>query len=81
MTTITIEEQVMPYRHVVSVVAVRDAIRLLVASTDPRGENSVYLLRAAQPKYRSILALEGLGSEIWQGVDPVKYVRELHDEW
>ena len=25
--------------------------------------------------------LHGLGSEIWQGVDPVVYVRQLRDEW
>jgi AbrB family looped-hinge helix DNA binding protein len=25
--------------------------------------------------------LRGLGSEIWQGIDPVEYVRELRREW
>lgn len=25
--------------------------------------------------------LRGLGSEIWAGVDPVEYVRQLRDEW
>ena len=25
--------------------------------------------------------LRGLGSEIWQGIDPVDYVRELRHEW
>jgi AbrB family looped-hinge helix DNA binding protein len=25
--------------------------------------------------------LRGLGSEVWQGVDPVEYVRELRREW
>ena len=28
----------------------------------------------------SILALHGLGREIWQGVDPKEYVRGLRDE-
>jgi hypothetical protein len=32
-------------------------------------------------KPRSILDLHGLGKEIWQGVDPQEYVRELRDEW
>ncbi|HEX9751804.1 MAG TPA: hypothetical protein VGB22_11045 [candidate division Zixibacteria bacterium] len=81
MTSITIEEQETPYRHVVSINAVRDAVRLLIAPTEPRGENSIYLLRVTRPKNRSILSLEGLGSEIWRGVDPVNYVRELRDEW
>jgi AbrB family looped-hinge helix DNA binding protein len=25
--------------------------------------------------------LRGLGSDIWQGVDPVEYVRRLRQEW
>ena len=29
----------------------------------------------------SILELHGLGKEIWQGVDPEEYVRELRGEW
>lgn len=29
----------------------------------------------------SILELHGLGKEIWQGVDPKDYVKELRDEW
>lgn len=81
MTSITIEIQEAPYENVVSVAVVRGAIRLLTAPTEPRGENSVYRLQAIQPNHRNILDLEGLGSEIWKGVDPVKYVRELRDEW
>lgn len=81
MTSLTIEEQGVPYRHVISVGTVKYAVRLLIAPIEPRGENSVYLLRATQSKHRSILALEGLGSEIWRGIDPVGYVRGLRDEW
>lgn len=33
-----------------------------------------------QPK-RSLLELEGLGAEIWQGVDAQDYVDELRREW
>jgi len=25
--------------------------------------------------------LRGLGADVWQGVDPVEYVRELRQEW
>ncbi len=32
-------------------------------------------------KQRSLLELEGLGAEIWQGVDAQQYVDELRDEW
>jgi len=29
----------------------------------------------------SLLELEGLGAEIWQGIDAQQYVNELRDEW
>lgn len=32
-------------------------------------------------KTRSLLELEGLGAEIWQGVDAQAYIDELRDEW
>lgn len=78
MTTIPTEEHIAPYRHVVSERAVSYAVRLLV---EPSGENSVYLVTVTRRKPRSILALEGLGREVWSGVDPVEYVRGLRDEW
>jgi AbrB family looped-hinge helix DNA binding protein len=30
---------------------------------------------------RASQRLRGLGSEVWQGIDPVQYVRELRREW
>ena len=30
---------------------------------------------------RSLLELEGLGAEIWQGIDAQEYVNELRNEW
>jgi hypothetical protein len=30
---------------------------------------------------RSLLELEGLGAEIWQGVDPQEYINKLRQEW
>ncbi|OGG48561.1 MAG: hypothetical protein A3F84_24015 [Candidatus Handelsmanbacteria bacterium RIFCSPLOWO2_12_FULL_64_10] len=35
---------------------------------------------AEKPK-RSLLELEGLGAEIWQGIDAQEYVNELRKEW
>jgi hypothetical protein len=29
----------------------------------------------------SLLELEGLGAEIWQGIDAQQYVNEMRDEW
>lgn len=36
---------------------------------------------ANEPRERSLLELEGLGAEIWQGIDAQQYVGELRDEW
>jgi hypothetical protein len=33
------------------------------------------------PRQRSLLELEGLGAEIWQGIDAQEYVNELRKEW
>ena len=33
-----------------------------------------------QPKKRSLLELEGLGAEIWEGIDAQEYVNELRNE-
>jgi hypothetical protein len=32
-------------------------------------------------QFRSLLELEGLGAEIWEGVDAQNYVDKLRDEW
>jgi len=41
-------------------------------------ENALVLqIRPAKPSER----LRGLGSEVWQGKDPVAHVRALRDEW
>lgn len=37
--------------------------------------------RAEMRGTRSLLELEGLGAEIWQGIDAQAYVDELRDEW
>jgi len=36
---------------------------------------------AADEPEHSLLELEGLGAEIWQGIDAQQYVNELRDEW
>lgn len=33
------------------------------------------------PKERSLLELEGLGEEIWEGIDAQEYVNRMRDEW
>ncbi|WP_446009824.1 hypothetical protein [Candidatus Electrothrix sp.] len=43
--------------------------------------NLVVESRIKSTKRRSLLELEGLGAELWQGVDAQSYVDELRDEW
>ncbi len=33
------------------------------------------------PKTHSIMELEGLGAEIWEGIDSDAYLKEMRDEW
>lgn len=35
----------------------------------------------SSPPQRSILELEGVGAELWQGIDAQEYVNTLRDEW
>lgn len=45
-------------------------------------EIALHAARAANGgKPRSILELEGLGKELWEGIDPDKYVAEERDSW
>ncbi|MFL5800692.1 MAG: hypothetical protein ACJ8CR_03020 [Roseiflexaceae bacterium] len=37
--------------------------------------------QATVQRQRSLLELEGLGAEIWQGIDAQEYVNELRKEW
>jgi AbrB family looped-hinge helix DNA binding protein len=45
-------------------------------SVEVAGESLVLRIRPEKPSDR----LRGLGSEGWQGVDPVAYVRELREQ-
>jgi hypothetical protein len=56
-------------------VAVSEYVRTLLESlVRPQDANGV-------PSQRSLLELEGLGAEIWQGIDAQDYVNELRKEW
>jgi hypothetical protein len=50
-----------------------DRVRLARELTEPK--------RPSSGKTRSILELEGLGKEIWEGVDVKAYIAEERDSW
>jgi len=39
------------------------------------------LVEGERTEKRSLLELEGLGAEIWEGVDAQDYVNQLRKEW
>ncbi len=80
MSTMTLEERrerevAMSYGSVISTSVVCDVVRLLKATMVPRS------LSGEESQRRKITDLEGLGREIWQGVDAREYINELRDEW
>ena len=65
------------YMQHIKALSAEDRLRLLaMMARDLASENTDEL-----PPKRSILELEGLGAEIWQGIDAQEYVNELRDEW
>ena len=74
MTTTDIEQiyqsQIKPLTH-------EEKLRLVAMITSALVQGAP---RAATGK-RNILELEGLGAEIWQGIDAQEYVNRLRDEW
>lgn len=37
--------------------------------------------KSSEGKTRSLMELEGLGAELWEGVDAQQYVNEIRAEW
>jgi hypothetical protein len=81
MTVVAERELTAPYSHVVSENAVREVTRLLQTGEELGHPTSVALSQSLASRRRSILELEGLGKEVWEGVDPKRYIDELRNEW
>ena len=45
------------------------------------GELAAQAHTLPQPRRCSLMELEGLGAEIWQGIDAQEYVDQLRSEW
>lgn len=75
MTDCLLPIGVAAYRHVIDREVIEQISDLL--SAVPAREVS----QALHAQSRSLLALRGLGREIWKGVDALDYVRELRGEW
>jgi hypothetical protein len=50
----------------------------------PERKRLIYLIvetLTEKPKQRSILEFEGIGAEMWQGIDTTGYLDQLRNEW
>lgn len=64
------------YLRYIKGLSITERLRLLeITARDLAGGS-----QPRQPQ-RSLLELEGLGAEIWQGVDAQEYVNKLRQEW
>jgi hypothetical protein len=61
----------------IRVLSVEERKRLISAIVDTLTESSSEPAR----KRRSILEFEGVGAEMWQGIDAQEYVNQLRNEW
>ena len=70
-----------PYAYVSSEELVRQVVRLLMLGRETGVSTSITATESERAPRRSLMELEGLGKEIWEGVDAAEYIRELRDEW
>lgn len=65
------------YKRYLSSLPATERLRLLaMLAQGLASENS-----AAKPAKRNIMELQGLGKEIWKGIDAQSYIDQLRDEW
>lgn len=74
MSAMTVEQL---YQHHIKSLSISERLRLVALIT----QELAALTFAESPRQRSLLELEGLGEEIWAGIDAQEYVNELHKEW
>ena len=64
------------YERHIKPLSTRDKLRLALMALEevvgPRGEKA---------PLHSILELEGLGAEVWEGIEPQEFVNQLREEW
>lgn len=71
-----------PYDYVQTEKVISDVIELLNLdqSLSGTGPTSIVITRE-KIGGRNILGLEGLGKELWRGIDAQEYINKLREEW
>ena len=75
MSTVRVEQL---YHKYIESIPISEQLQLIVVISQHVAQHTV---TQKKPKTRSLLELEGLGAEIWKGVDAQEYIDELRDEW
>ena len=75
MNAVTVEEL---YHAYIESIPVADQLRLIALMSQQLARSS---FQQRPLNTRSLLELEGLGADIWNGVDAQDYVNALRDEW
>ncbi len=74
MDTTTVEQL---YEQQIKLLPATERLRLVAIIAHDLATTAV----SEAPRPRSLLELEGLGAELWEGVDAQQYVNELRKEW
>jgi hypothetical protein len=74
---ITAEVEEIYRRYIKSLPSIERLRLLALVAQDLAAEPA----QTSEGSQRSLLELEGLGAEIWQGIDAQEYVNELRKEW
>jgi hypothetical protein len=69
------------YQRQLKPLRAEDRLRLIAMLARDLAEAEPQPGAGEQSATHSVLELEGLGAEIWEGVDAQKYVDELRREW
>ncbi len=75
MTAMTVEQL---YEQQIKLLPAAERLRLVALIAH---DLATMATASEAPRQRSLLELEGLGAEIWEGIDAQEYVNELRQEW
>ncbi|MCI5124432.1 MAG: hypothetical protein D3925_08145 [Candidatus Electrothrix sp. AR5] len=64
------------YKQYIKPISITEQLELIALIS-----NKLLVRADVKEKKRSLLELEGLGAEIWEGVDAQQYVDDLRNEW
>ena len=78
----SVQKEICRIRHEIDAYLGVDDLQIdaAVENTSRERMPAAEVTRAAQ-RQRSLLELEGLGADLWQGIDAQHYVDELRQEW